>query len=46
MSGEKGACGKVLKGCPATEAGVHVVPPLEFIAFAELPTKQHDPAIT
>ena len=45
-SSVRSACGKVLKRSAATETGVHVVPPFELIAFAQLPTKQHHSAIS
>ena len=37
---------KFLERCAATESCFHVMPPLEFIAFAQLPTEQHHPAIS
>lgn len=38
-------CGKVSERRAATEAGVDIVPPFEFIAFAELPAEQDDAAV-
>jgi hypothetical protein len=43
---ESGCCGKLLEGGAAAESGIHVVPPLEFVAFAQLPTKQHDATVS
>jgi hypothetical protein len=37
---------KFLKRCPTTEPSFHVMPPLEFIALAQLPTKKHDAAVS
>src|SRR5215470_10365605 len=39
-------CNLWLKWGAAGEAGVDVVPPLEFVAFAELPAEQHDTTVT
>jgi len=34
-----------LQGSTTCEAGVDVVPPFEFVTFAELPTEQHDATV-
>lgn len=31
---------------PASETGIHIMPPLKLIAFAQLPTKQNDAPIS
>lgn len=36
---------KRLERGAACEAGVDIVPPLEFVAFAELPAEQYDAAV-
>jgi hypothetical protein len=34
-----------LKRRPASEAGIHVVPPFKLVSLAYLPAKKHDPTI-
>ena len=41
-----GSCGKVLERSAARETGIHIVPPLELVTFAQLPTKQDHPAFS
>src|SRR5882724_95863 len=46
MRSGRGGCGKASKRSAATKSCVHIVPPFELIAFAELPAQQHNPAVS
>src|ERR1043165_2301699 len=39
------SCGERLQRRASSEASVDVVPPLELVAFAHLPAKQHDATV-
>ena len=35
-----------LERSASSEARINIMPPFEFVAFAELPAKQHDATVT